>query len=192
MREWGAEVLGEALALLRGRRTQRQVAAGAGIDPKNLSLYELGRRVPRERTLAAIRRGLGCSRQELAALLWRLRARRLLEEGRDLLGSGRLTPAEGTELGALLRRAELSAPLPAAPRELAGQPLRPATAPASAQPAPLPAGLREESLPPELQVLLQHHHVFLAGVLSMLATLWNAQPSRSSAPPATDLRPPQR
>lgn len=74
--------LGLAIAHLRGERTQAEVAKRAGIDPPTWSLYEAGKRRPREQSLEKVLRGLLCSRLELEETTWRMRRQRLVSEER--------------------------------------------------------------------------------------------------------------
>lgn len=48
--------LGEKLVRLRGDRTQREVAEACGISTSALTMYETGRRVPRDEIKAALAR----------------------------------------------------------------------------------------------------------------------------------------
>jgi transcriptional regulator with XRE-family HTH domain len=98
--------LGRAIAMLRGSRTQAAVSEAAEIDPGTWSEYETGRRRPRERNLARMVRGLGCSRLELEEAVWQLRRQRLL-------GSASPAGARGDAPGEVLRFAERGAPAPA-------------------------------------------------------------------------------
>ena len=77
-----AEDLGNAIADLRGRRTQAEVARRGGIRRATWSLYETGKRRPREANLTKVLRGLGCTRLQLEEAAWRLRRRRLLGQER--------------------------------------------------------------------------------------------------------------
>lgn len=72
--------LGEAIAILRGRRTQKQVAERAGLDRTTWSQYESGRRLPRSDNLDKILRGLGCNRQDLADAMWQIRRKELAKQ----------------------------------------------------------------------------------------------------------------
>ncbi len=72
--------IGRAIRHLRGDRPQAQLAAKARIDRTSWSLYEAGKRSPREHNLARIVRALGCKRVELEEAAWAFRRRRLAAE----------------------------------------------------------------------------------------------------------------
>lgn len=91
----GSRELGLAIAYLRGDRTQTEVAQEAGINPATWSLYEAGRRQPREASLERVLKGLGCTRLELETTAWHLRRARLhLEEATAIEAQG-----QSSELG---------------------------------------------------------------------------------------------
>lgn len=102
-----ADDLGEAIRDLRGSRSQKQVARRAGICPAAWSLYESGRRRPREETLAKIVRSLGCTRLDFETRVWQFRRRRLLREERPrtqyALPAARLSPTDEGILRARVR-----------------------------------------------------------------------------------------
>lgn len=54
-----------AVKRLRGRRTQKEVAARADLSPSTWNQYEKAHRLPKEESWAKIVRGLGCSEEEL-------------------------------------------------------------------------------------------------------------------------------
>lgn len=89
--------LGLAIAFLREDRTQTECARVAGINPATWSLYEAGKRAPREAALQKVVKGLGCSRLELESVAWSLR--RMTLERED---SG--PPIRQREPGELLQR----------------------------------------------------------------------------------------
>jgi transcriptional regulator with XRE-family HTH domain len=85
----GGEVtdLARAIRFLRGERTQAEVAEAAGLDAAIWSLYETGRRQPREGNLARIVRSLGCTRRELEEVVWRFRRQRLADSSTGAQGA---------------------------------------------------------------------------------------------------------
>lgn len=86
--------LGTAIAYLRDRRSQAEVAEQAGIDRTTWSLYEAGKRRPRAENLEKVLAGLGCSRLELEEMAWRFRRQRLLYEERLRRRRGSAEPSE--------------------------------------------------------------------------------------------------
>lgn len=83
---------GRALKELRGKRSQREVAEEAGLDPATWSAYERGSRLPRPERFEQIAKGLGidvislqnaileCSTQRLADATIRNLSRKVLSE----------------------------------------------------------------------------------------------------------------
>lgn len=70
---------GHAISRLRGRRTQKECAAAAGIDRPTWNQYERGRVVPAARNFSRIAEGLGVSEDELMEAViasWRHRTGR--------------------------------------------------------------------------------------------------------------------
>jgi transcriptional regulator with XRE-family HTH domain len=65
--------IGQAIRFYRGARSQREVAASAGIHPATWSLYESGRRQPKRSSLERICHALGCSIPEFERAVWRFR-----------------------------------------------------------------------------------------------------------------------
>jgi transcriptional regulator with XRE-family HTH domain len=86
--------IGRAIAYLRGGTSQAEAARQAGIHRASWSLYEAGKRIPREQTIERIVKGLGCSRLELEETVWRIRRERLLYEERLRRRRGDASPAE--------------------------------------------------------------------------------------------------
>ena len=74
--------LGAAITYLRDKRSQAEVAEQGGIDRTTWSLYEAGKRRPREENLEKVLTGLGCTRLELEEMAWRFRRQRLLYQER--------------------------------------------------------------------------------------------------------------
>lgn len=72
--------LAEALRRLRGRRTQREVATEAGLDPTVWSLYEGGERWPRRTSFERLAKGLGCSPERIDEEMLLVRRRRLEDQ----------------------------------------------------------------------------------------------------------------
>lgn len=72
--------LAEALRRLRGRRTQREVAAAAGFDATVWSLYESGERWPRRSSFERLAAGLGCTADRLEEEMLLVRRRRLEDQ----------------------------------------------------------------------------------------------------------------
>lgn len=72
--------LAEALRRLRGRRTQREVAAEAGLDATVWSLYESGERWPRRSSFERLARGLGCTPERIEEEMLLVRRRRLEDQ----------------------------------------------------------------------------------------------------------------
>jgi transcriptional regulator with XRE-family HTH domain len=72
-----AIAFGRAIASLRAGRKQEEVAEIGGIDPGSWSLFETGRRRPKQANIEKIARGLGCSRLELEELTWQFRRQQL-------------------------------------------------------------------------------------------------------------------
>jgi transcriptional regulator with XRE-family HTH domain len=70
---------GRAIRLLRGKRSQKEVAAAAGLDPTTWSFYETGRRRPKDENRQRVLRGLGCTELELEETAWQIRHERLLQ-----------------------------------------------------------------------------------------------------------------
>jgi transcriptional regulator with XRE-family HTH domain len=139
------EELGEAMASLRGRRSQRQVSRAAGVSPASWSQYELGRRRPRAGNLAKILKGLGCTREQLEGAVWRVRVRRLRELGEGLAEEDDLPPMTGRA------------------------PFEGLTLPGAAGPrAPGAAGLGPGALPPELRAILARHSSALQEAFAFL------------------------
>ena len=60
-----AQSLGRTVKILRGTRTQREIAKAAGIPVSTLSKIEQARQIPRNDTFAKVARGLGMSVAEL-------------------------------------------------------------------------------------------------------------------------------
>ena len=60
-----AKSLGRTVKILRGARTQREIAATAGIPVSTLSKIEQSRQIPRNETFAKVAHGLGLSVAEL-------------------------------------------------------------------------------------------------------------------------------
>lgn len=83
-----AWAFGQALRHLRGRRTQKALAAAAGINPTSWSLYEHGRASPRAKNLRRVLQAVGCTDLEFEETVWQFRRRRLLEEERAGRGEG--------------------------------------------------------------------------------------------------------
>ena len=137
--------LGEAIAALRGERSQTQVARRGGISRASWSLYELGKRRPRETSLASVLRGLGCSREQLEEAVWKIHRRRLVEEA---LGLG------------YWPRSALVEEDPSAPGEVqVGEPVRRPPRLSLEQP---------DALPRELRAILARHVACLEDVLLYL------------------------
>jgi transcriptional regulator with XRE-family HTH domain len=78
--------LAEALRRLRGRRTQREVAAEAGLDPTVWSLYEGGERWPRRASFERLAKGLGCPPERIDEEMLLVRRRRLEDQRWDPAG----------------------------------------------------------------------------------------------------------
>lgn len=72
-----------AIRKLRGDRTMREVARGAGVSPSGWSTYEHGKRRPRPPMIERIARGLGCTPAELEEQAWVQRRLRLEAQGAD-------------------------------------------------------------------------------------------------------------
>ncbi|HEX4953985.1 MAG TPA: helix-turn-helix transcriptional regulator [Thermoanaerobaculia bacterium] len=85
-----AEDFGQALAALRGPRPQAELARAARITPSSWSLYEKGRRLPREETMPRILAVLGCSQAELDEAIDRFRRERLLRQMAEAERAARL------------------------------------------------------------------------------------------------------
>lgn len=76
--------LGQAIAALRGQQSQAEAARRAGMSRGAWSLYELGRRRPREANLERILLGLNRTREELEEAVCKVHRWRLVEEALEL------------------------------------------------------------------------------------------------------------
>jgi len=77
--------LGCAMKWLRGNRTQASAARSVGLSPKSWSLYEQGKRYPRQRKqLEKIASGLGVGIEVLEAEIQYQRERRMDKEELEL------------------------------------------------------------------------------------------------------------
>ena len=72
--------LGQAIALLRGARSQVEVSRKGRISSTTWNLYEKGHRKPTKANFQKILNGLGCSRLQFEEVRWRLIHQRLLRE----------------------------------------------------------------------------------------------------------------
>ena len=86
--------LGEAIALLRGSRSQTEVARRAGVSRASWGLYELGKRRPRPASLELLLQGLGCTRDGLEQATFRVYQQRTLGEALDLGCAPAITSVE--------------------------------------------------------------------------------------------------
>ena len=77
-------LIGEAMKLLRGERSQRSVADLAEIPYGTWSVWEHGKRMPREAQLEKIFHALGCSREDFIAVVWHLQGERFKLKGSEL------------------------------------------------------------------------------------------------------------
>ena len=77
-------LIGEAIKLLRGDRSQRSVADLVGIPYGTWSQWEHGKRMPREAQLEKIFQGLGCSREDFIAVVWLLQGEKFKLKGSEL------------------------------------------------------------------------------------------------------------
>jgi|GEM_PF-5333082 len=57
--------LATALKMLRGSRTQKEVARQAGLSPSTWNQYEKAKRLPKEESWPKLARGLDCSLDDL-------------------------------------------------------------------------------------------------------------------------------
>jgi transcriptional regulator with XRE-family HTH domain len=135
--------LGEAIAMLRGRQSQAHVSRRAGMSRASWSLYEQGRRRPREGNLEKILRGLGCTREQLDDAIWKVHRRSLVTEALEL----GFWPAS-----ALLEEGA------------AGQGEVPVAA--SARRSPRLSLAQPEALPPEVRAILARHVACLEDLLT--------------------------
>jgi transcriptional regulator with XRE-family HTH domain len=73
--------LASAIRKLRGARLQKEAAEKAGLDSSTWSVYEKGRRLPRDQDrVEQIARGLGCTLERLDEVIWECRNERIGEE----------------------------------------------------------------------------------------------------------------
>lgn len=99
--------VGNAIARLRGDRTQRQVAQQGDLPPAQWSVYESGSRLPNPTTLEKILKGLGCTEEILLEETLKMRTRRLQgEEDRRATGKD-LGLSQGGELDTQMLLTEL-------------------------------------------------------------------------------------
>ena len=87
---------GTALAFLRGSRSQSEVARRAGVSRSSLSLYERGTRRPRERNLAKLLEVVGATREELAAMVWKIHRGRVLAASPEIKWPPPASPPAGS------------------------------------------------------------------------------------------------
>ena len=73
--------LASAIKKLRDGRPQKEVAEKAGFDSSTWSVYEKGKRLPRDQDrFEQIARGLGCTVERLDEIIWECRNERIEEE----------------------------------------------------------------------------------------------------------------
>jgi transcriptional regulator with XRE-family HTH domain len=73
--------LASAIRKLRAGRPQKDVAEKAGFDSSTWSVYEKGKRLPRDpERFEQIARGLGCTVERLDEIIWECRNERIEEE----------------------------------------------------------------------------------------------------------------
>ena len=75
------EDLASAIKKLRDGRPQKDIAEKAGFDSSTWSVYEKGKRLPRNpERFEQIARGLGCTVERLDEIIWECRNERIEEE----------------------------------------------------------------------------------------------------------------
>jgi transcriptional regulator with XRE-family HTH domain len=73
--------LASAIKKLRAGRPQKDIAERAGFDSSTWSVYEKGKRLPRDQDrFEQIARGLGCTLERLDEVIWECRNERVGEE----------------------------------------------------------------------------------------------------------------